>query len=168
MQPILQYGDLIYGTAAKSDIKKFNNKIKHLVRIIYGKRKFESIVNFRIAAKIYNIEELHLYELLNLDIKKIRELNEYRTKNAFLRMNDLNKLKTQKICAKHLNFLYEGPINSKLISTRARKMLVKILRFQLFFTEEIAKLSTIGCKDFAHRFRDNLILGSADLLEGFY
>ena len=70
MPPILQHGVLIYGTAAKSDIKKLNNKIKHLVRIVYGKRKFESIENFRIAAKIYNIEELHLYELLKLVIKK--------------------------------------------------------------------------------------------------
>ena len=43
-------------------------------------------------------------------------------------------------------------------------MLVKILKLRRFFTEEIAKLSTIGCKDFAHRFRDNFILGSADLL----
>ena len=59
MQPILQYGVLVYGTTAKSDIKKPNNKIKHLVKIIYGKRKFESIEDFRIEAKIYNIEELH-------------------------------------------------------------------------------------------------------------
>ena len=35
VQPILQYGVLIYGTAAKSDIKKLNNKIKHLVRIVW-------------------------------------------------------------------------------------------------------------------------------------
>ena len=83
MQPILQYGVLIYGTAAKSDIKKLNNKIKHLVRIVYGKRKFESIENFRIAAKIYNIVELHLYELLKFVIKKIRELNEHSTKMIF-------------------------------------------------------------------------------------
>ena len=37
VQLILQYGVLIYGAAAKSDIKKLNNKIKHLVRVIYGK-----------------------------------------------------------------------------------------------------------------------------------
>ena len=36
MQPILQYGVLIYGTAAKSNIKNFNNKIKQLVRIFMG------------------------------------------------------------------------------------------------------------------------------------
>ena len=171
VQPILQYGVLIYGTAANSDIKKLNNKIKHLVRIIYGKRKFESIENFRIAAKNYNIEELHLYELLKLVIKKIRELNEHSTKNAFLGTNGLNKIKTQRICAKHLKFLSEGPINIKIISTKARKLLVKILKFQPRFmnlVSSIAKLSVIGCKDFAHRFRDNFILGSADLLEGFY
>ena len=34
VQPILQYGVFIYGTAAKSDIKKLSNKIRHLVRII--------------------------------------------------------------------------------------------------------------------------------------
>ena len=69
MQPILQYGILIYGTAAKSDIKKLNNKIKHRVRTIYEKRKIESIEDFRIEAKIYNVEELHLYALLKLVIK---------------------------------------------------------------------------------------------------
>ena len=69
-QPILQYGVLIYGTAARSDIKKLNNKIKRLVRIIYGKRKFDSIEDLRIAGKIYNIKELHLVELLKLITKK--------------------------------------------------------------------------------------------------
>ena len=53
------------------------------MRIKYGKRKFESIENFKNAAKIYNIDELHLYELLKLVIKKIRELSEHRTKNVF-------------------------------------------------------------------------------------
>ena len=56
----------------------------------------------------------------------------------------------------------------KIISTRARKLFVKKLKFQPRFLEEIAKLSVIICKDFDHRFRDNFILGSADLLEGFY
>ena len=70
MQPIVQYGVLIYGTSAKSDIEKLNNKTKHLMRVIYGKRKSVSIEDFGIAAKIYNIEELHLYELLKLVIKK--------------------------------------------------------------------------------------------------
>ena len=61
MQPILQYGVLIFGTTAKSDIKKLNNKFIHPVRIMYGKRKCESIEDFRIAAKMYKIEKLHLY-----------------------------------------------------------------------------------------------------------
>ena len=89
-------------------------------------------------------------------------------KKTCLKMNDLNKIKTQRICAKRLKILYEGLINSKIISTRARKLFVKILKFQPRFIEEIAKLSIIGCKDFAHRFCDNFILGSADFLEGFY
>ena len=97
VQPILQYGVLIYGTAANCDIRKLNNKIKHLVRIMYGKRKLESIEDIRNAAKIYKKEMLHLYELLKLVAKKIRELNDCSTKNAFLRMSDLNKTKTQKI-----------------------------------------------------------------------
>ena len=86
----------------------------------------------------------------------------------FLGTNDINKIKTQRLCAKHLKFFCEGPINIKIISTRARKLLLKILKFQPHFIEEIAKLSVIGGKDFAHRFRDNFMLGSAVLLEGFY
>ena len=89
-------------------------------------------------------------------------------KKAFLRMNDLNKIKLQRICTKHLNFLYEGPINSTIISTRARILLLKILKIQPRLTKEIAKLSIIGRKDFSNRYRDCVILGSADLLECFY
>ena len=83
-------------------------------------------------------------------------------------MNDSNKIKTQRICAKNLKFLYEGPINSRTISTRTRKLLVKIQKFQSGFIEEIAKLSILGCKDFAHRFHNNCMLGGADFLECLY
>ena len=31
-------------------------------------------------------------------------------KNAFLRMNVLNKIKTQRICAKHLKFFYQNQL----------------------------------------------------------
>ena len=62
-------------------------------------------------------------------------------RKSFLRMNDLNKIKTQRICAKHLKFLYEGPINSEIFSTRTNKLLVKIIKLQPRFTEENAKLS---------------------------
>ena len=51
-------------------------------------------------------------------------------KMLFLGTNDLNKIKTQRKCAKHLKFLCEGPIIIKTISTRARKLLVKILVFK--------------------------------------
>ena len=88
-----------------------------------------------------------------------------------LRLNDLIKIETQRKCAKHreyAQFLYDRPILSIIISTRARKRLVNILNFQPRFLEEVAKLSKIGCKDFARRLRDNFILGGADLLEGFY
>ena len=83
-------------------------------------------------------------------------------------MNDSNKIKSPRICAKNLKLLYEGPINSKIISTRARKLLVKIQKFQPGFIEEIAKLSILGCKEFAHWFRNNFTLGSADFLEVLY
>ena len=42
--------------------------------------------------------------------------------------------------------------------------MVETLTFQPRFTEEIVNLSIIGCKYFAHRFRDNFILGSVDFL----
>ena len=104
---------------------------------------------------------------MKLVSENIRELNECKTKNNFLRMNDLNKIKTQRICAKRLKFSYEGPIDSEIILTRARKLLVKIQISQPCFTEEKAKLSLTVCKDFVHQFRDNFILCGADLLEGF-
>ena len=80
-------------------------------------------------------------------------------------MNGLNKIKTQRTCAKPLKVLQEEPINSEIISTRAKELLVIIVIFQPCFTEEIGKLSIIGWKDFANLLRDKFILGSPDLLE---
>ena len=67
MQPILQYGVLIYGTAAKNDIKKLNNKIKHLVELYMGNVSLSQLKTSELQQK-FNIEELHLYELLKLVI----------------------------------------------------------------------------------------------------
>ena len=70
-------------------------------------------------------------------------------------MNDFKKIKTQKL-SKTQFFYIKGSINSKIISARARKLLVKILQLQPYFTEKV-RLSTIGCKNFANRFRENFI-----------
>ena len=50
---------------------------------------------------------------MEISFLKIRVLNECSTKNALLRMNDLNKFKTQRKCAKHLKF-FNGPIKEQL------------------------------------------------------
>ena len=53
--------------------KESNSKIKQLIEDGYGKRKLDSIEDFRIAAKNFNVGELLFYEFLNLILKKSKQ-----------------------------------------------------------------------------------------------
>ena len=73
VQPVLQYGVLIYGCAGKSELKQLNWSQNHIIRIIFGLKKFNSVRDVREKYKLLTPMELHLYELLKLMSKSLRQ-----------------------------------------------------------------------------------------------
>ena len=72
IQPVLQYGVLIFGSANKTDLLALEKIQKLVWRILYGVKKFNSINNIRQKHRLVSIRELHFYELMKCLSKTIR------------------------------------------------------------------------------------------------
>ena len=80
VQPIYQYGVLIYGPANKTSLAELEKQQKMLIRIIFGLRKHQSTAELRYKFKIPLVRELHLYELLKLFAKIL--MNKHSSKSV--------------------------------------------------------------------------------------
>ena len=69
VQPVIQYGVLVYANTSNQVLKTLNQMVKKIARIITFKKKFDSITSKRKELLIYNVSELHLYEILKMAIK---------------------------------------------------------------------------------------------------
>ena len=72
IQPIVQYGVLIYGPTTITTIKEKDEVVKRIVQLIFIRKKFESTYEERVKHKIYLASELHAYEVLKQTLKNIR------------------------------------------------------------------------------------------------
>ena len=70
VQPILNYGVLVYGISSKTTIQPLEANIKQIARIMFKKRKTESTLQNREKYKMHSIKNLHIFELL----KKLTEI----------------------------------------------------------------------------------------------
>ena len=73
VQPVIQYGVLVYANTSNQVLKPQNQMVKRIARIITFKKKFDSITSKRKELLLYNVSELHLYEILKMAIKIIRK-----------------------------------------------------------------------------------------------
>ena len=64
IQPIVQYGVLIYGSTTITTIGEKDKVVKRIVRLIFHRKKFESTYEERVKHRIYLASELHAYEVL--------------------------------------------------------------------------------------------------------
>ena len=92
VQPVVQYGILIYGNSVLSDISLIDSKLKKLIRIIFNKRTFNSVSDLRRKFNLFSAKELHLYEVLKLLIIMLRDECVVTHVKSFLNDNKLNRV----------------------------------------------------------------------------
>ena len=73
IQPIVQYGVLIYGSTTITTIREIDKVVKRIVQLIFHRKKFESTYEERVKHRIYLASELHAYEVLKQTLKNIRD-----------------------------------------------------------------------------------------------
>ena len=92
VQPVVQYGILVSGNSVSSDILLIDSKLKNFVRIIFNRRKFNSVSDLRRKFNLFWATELHLYEVLKLMINKLRDECVVSHVKSFLNENELNRV----------------------------------------------------------------------------
>ena len=131
IQPVVQYGVLIHGSANKTDILALE-KIQILVwRILFGVKKFSSINNIRKKHRLLLIRELHVYELMKCLSKIIRnehntELNDVISKDETeVITNDSKRIKTIQNRSKGTKQ------ESKILKWRLRKLFNVLVKWDV-------------------------------------
>ena len=168
VQPVIQYGVLIYGTASKTSLKFIEVKIKQISRIIFRKQSHQSTANEREKYGIFLVKELHIYELLKFLTKTIRREHKNEVFNRFIEDSELVRLDEKRTTSKKPkpSNQFTG-INSKRIGIRIRKLLNYILNFDSKYVHFIKSCYKSGINTEHHTFLENFIQGN-DIIELFY
>ena len=85
LEPIVLICRVLYGAAWKTALDRLASKLSHLVIIIYGVKKQDSVYTVREHNQILTVKELHLKESLNLLIifyKKESPLKQFNSKTT--------------------------------------------------------------------------------------
>ena len=131
VKPIIQYGVLVYGCTSSNNLLPILRQQKKILRIILGKRQWESVYDDFFRMKILTVYELYAYDLLIFSLRSLNNvhadpaLNELfskishqrRTRNSdkgYLKIpissNNLQRFSIQVRGAKLINFLLENDI----------------------------------------------------------
>ena len=153
VQPVIQYGVLIYGTASKTSLKFIEVKIKQISWIIFKKQSHQSTANERAKYGIFLVKELHIYELLKFLTKTIRREHKNEVFNRFIEDSELVRLDEKRTTSKKLkpSNQFTG-INPKRIGIRIRKLLNYILYFDSKYVHFTKSCYKSGINTHHHTF----------------
>ena len=169
VQPIYQYGVLIYGTANKTSLMQLEKQQKYLLRIIFGLRKHQSTSDIRNKFKIPLVRELHLYELLKLLSKILRRehvdsnVNNYITEDEIASFFDPS-IRTKLLKTKCL-------INNKThkqINVRIRQLFNIFVKFDPNVITKMVNANDRELNHLLHNLRDVFICDNTELISKFW
>ena len=163
MQPIIQYGVLVYANTDKTKLLQLEMKVRRLIRIIFYEDRMDSITEIMHDIKIYTVREFFAYEVLKLTGKIIQKECQVETLRYFFTKQELNlifsKRKTNQKLSINRNKLNRGSIIPKI-----RKMFNFVINFFLTWVNFLKGASRFQLNSFNHNFLDNYILGNTILL----
>ena len=123
VQPVIQYGVLIYGTANKTSLKFMEVKIKQISQIIFTKHSHQSTANELEEYGHFLVNELQIYELLKSLTKTMRREHTNEIFNRFIEDSELVKFDEKRTTSKKLkpSNQFTG-ISPKRIGIRIRQL----------------------------------------------
>ena len=84
VNPIIQYGVLVYGCAPFSNLQPIHRTQRRIMRTIFFLPKFANVQHLMASHELPTVYELHIYELINLIINAICEKHQYLSRTTFL------------------------------------------------------------------------------------
>ena len=166
IQPIIQYGVLIYGTTNKSNLMPLERVQKLVWRIIFGIRKYDSINAIRQKHKLLNVRELHVYELLKILSKNLRNNDGTNLLCNIIKPKEINFEGKRKKMLK--NSKLRTSESQKLIYTRVRKLHNILNRWDENITNSLRMVSNKSLNALLHKYRDTIICDNDELTNMFW
>ena len=83
---------MIYGNSVLSDTSLIDSKLKSLIKITFNRRTINSVSDLSTKTNPFLAIELHLYEVLKLLIKILRDDCVVSNIKSFLNSNELNRV----------------------------------------------------------------------------
>ena len=157
VQPVIQYGVLVYANTSNQVLKPLNQMVKRIARIITFKKKFDSITSKRKELLLYNVSELHLYEILKMAIKIIRKECEIPVLKNCISREELLKIANARNSSRKL-CLFKDKFENFSLQQKIRKMVNCLLNFFPNFVNFIFDLSKRQVKDFVTSFWTYILL----------
>ena len=84
VNPIIQYGVLVYGCAPFSNLQPIHRTLRRIMRTIFFLPKFANVQHLIASHELPTVYELHIYELIKLIINAISEKQSVPFMNHFL------------------------------------------------------------------------------------
>ena len=166
VQPVIQYGVLVYANTSNQVLKSLNQMVKRIARVVSFKKKFDSISSKRKELLLYNVSELHLYEILKIAIKIIRKQCEIPVLKNCISREELLKIAKARNSSRKL-CLFKNKFENFSLQPKIRKVVKCLLKFFPNFVNLIFDLSKRQVKDFCHKFLDLFIIDNDELLSWF-
>ena len=91
IQPIIQYGLLVYGCTSINALNPIHMLQKKIMRLIFYIKKYDSITDHFYSSGILTVHELYVHELLKFCLQSVNEmhstvfLNSFFTKTEYMR-----------------------------------------------------------------------------------
>ena len=166
-KPVIQYGILVYGATSYRHLEPILILQKRIIRLIYFKKQRDGTATEFISNKILTVHELHIYELLKLLLKSIRNELSSSELNNLVDLNPTPAYNTRRATSELSNSV-ACRTNFKIHSAKNRvNKLYNILRGNDIIpkTEIIKNMTDMEISSLAHRIRDNYVLGNLDLID---
>ena len=166
VQPVVQYGVLIYGCTTSSLLNRVSLVIDRIIKIISFKRKYDSVKEEREKSKIYSAQELHCYEILKLLINIIRGNC---TNNLLL--NWFNSIKTQENSnrrSKASILIGKKSKHKFALSVRLSKCLTVVRNYFPKIMTEGKNFTRVEANKFCHTFLENYILVNEEIVKNIF
>ena len=124
VQPILNYGVLVYGTSSKTTLQLLEAKIKQIARIMFKKRKTESTL------QNHSIKGLHIFELFKKLTEILRLECETNSLKFFITEKEIESVELKRTSFRQLKSTNAvSGLSSKRLGVRIRKLLELYIKF---------------------------------------
>ena len=165
INPIVQYGILVYGCSKMSNLEKIHRLQKKILKFIYFRRRLDHSEDIFVKHKILTVYELHIYELLKFVLRSIHGLH---SENFLNNMFCFNKKKPTR--SDSLNLLHEPLCKKKIerlsIKYRATKLFNCLAKQKLL--DNVEKLNSKELSNFYHKLKDFYILNNGELVKHIF